>query len=155
MDSQPPAVHIPVDTTDHINAVVLPTCALIAIFLTYLPFKSFYRNQNFPAANIVVLVTLQNIFVFVNAIIWSDGDWTTWWNGVGLCDVQGVLTIPTTTAVASSFAAFTRTLSNAIDVDSHSFVDTPAARKRALVVDILICWSVPVLQMALNYVVQL
>lgn len=142
------------DDTNRINAVVLPAFALIAIIITFLPLKSFWQNRNFPAANLVIIATIQNLIIFVNAIVWPDGDWTTWYNGAVYCDVVAYIKIPLTTAIATSGMALTRTLVNALDVDKHNFVDTPVLRRRILITHILICWTLPILQIALYYVVQ-
>lgn len=77
-----------------------------------------------------------------------------WWHGAGVCDIQARIRYPLTTAIATSFVAFSRTLSKAIDVDKHNFVDSLARRRRALIIDILICWTIPVLQIALLQIVM-
>jgi hypothetical protein len=153
MDPSAP-VALPIDTTNHVNAIVLPIFAALAILVTYLPLRSFYRNRNFPACNIVFVVGIQNLITVINSIIWSDGDWMKWWTGQGLCDIQGFIKIPITTAVATSLACLTKTLADAIDVDKHNFNETAALKRRALIRDILLCWTIPIIQIGLYYVVQ-
>jgi len=150
--AQPPST--PVDTTNRVNAIVLPTFAIIAILIVYFPLKSFWRNRNFPAANLVMVGVVQNLIIFTNAIIWPNGDWSTWWSGTGYCDIISYIRIPITTCVATSLYGLTRTLVNALDVDKHNFIDTPAMRRRILIKDIFICWTVPILQIGLYYLVQ-
>lgn len=145
---------IPVDTTDNVNVIVLPIFATLAILVTYLPFCSFYQNRNFAACNIVVVAVLQNFFTITNAIIWNDGNWASWWLGYGFCDLQVYIKIPITTAIATSVACLTMNLANAIDVDRHTFNQSAAKKRRDLIRDVAICWTIPVLQIALYYVVQ-
>ena len=143
-----------VDETNPINAVAIPVFAFIAILITYLPFRSFWQNRNFPAVNLVFILVFQNITWFTNAIIWPDGDWATWYDGTGYCDFLVYTKLPVTTGIAFSLLALMRTLVNALDIDRHNFVDTPAMRRRALLIDVLICWTVPVIQICCFYFVQ-
>lgn len=141
------------DMTDPVNAIALPIFGILSIFVMYLPFKSFFRSRNFPAGNIIFVAVLQNLMIITNALIWRNGNMSKWYNGAGICDIQVYLRIPSTTAVATSLYAFTRFLSKAIDVEQHSFADTPARRRRAFMIDVAICWTLPIIQMSLFYLI--
>lgn len=148
----PPAT--PVDTTDHVNAIVLPTFAGLSILITYLPFKSFFLNRNFPACNLVFLAFILNLTTIINASIWPNGDWASWWMGYGYCDIQAYTKLAITTGVSTTVLSLTISLSNAIDVDKHSFNTTAALRRRALMGQVALCWGIPVLQIGLFYIIQ-
>lgn len=143
-----------VDTTNHANAIALPVVTSISILLTVLPFRSFFINRNFSACCLVLVIWLINLMTITNAIIWPNGNWDTWWKGYGFCDIQVYARVPLTTAVTTCLLGFTRSLSMAIDVDRHEFIVTKARKQRALLIEFAICWTLPVLQVALFYIVQ-
>ncbi|KAE8449135.1 hypothetical protein EG329_008519 [Mollisiaceae sp. DMI_Dod_QoI] len=139
---------------DAINAVALPFFALLGIFVTYLPLRSFWAHSNVPTVSIVIATNIINLITFLNAIIWSNDDWASWWPGYGLCDVEALLRYPITIALASSLCGLSKGLADCLDTDNARVHQTAAMRRRKLVLDILFCWGIPVLQMALHYVIQ-
>src|SRR6266487_1757386 len=97
---------IPADTTNHANAIALSLFSLLAIIISYIPLRSFYQNRTFAACNMVILVAGMNVMGFINPIIWPNGDWTKWWTGQGLCDVETHLRFPITVSLAASLSCF-------------------------------------------------
>lgn len=145
---------IPVDTTNHGNAIALPLFSILAIIISYLPLRSFYQNRNFAACNMVFVVAGMNVMGFINPIIWPNGNWTKWWSGQGLCDLETYIRFPITVSLAASLSCFSKNLSDAIDVNQHSFHMTLAMRRRALIISVLFCWGIPIIQMGLYYIIQ-
>lgn len=136
------------------NAVALPLFAALALLITYLPLRSFYRVKNIAACSMMVVIIIINLMVLINGIIWPSDDWTKWWIGYGLCDVEVVLRFPITMALATSLCCLTKGLADALDTEHAVFNPSKAQRRRKVVGDVLFCWGVPVMMMALHYVVQ-
>jgi len=156
MNSTTLTAFIAEDMTDPINAVALPVFAIFSILIMYIPLHSFYIIRSFPGGNIVFVAIIQNLMILTNALIWKDGDMANWYNGAGICDIQVYLRIPSTTAVATSLFAFTRDLAFAVDMERYSN-DSPERmkriRRRRLVINIVLCWTLPVIQMGLMYLI--
>jgi pheromone a factor receptor len=144
----------PSETANPINAVALPIFCIIAILITYLPFRSFKRLRNFPACNIIIVSDIVNIFSGLNAIIWPNDDWSTWWPGYGLCDVEAILKFPLTLGLATSLCRLTQDIASALDVDNAQFNTTAGMKRRKLVLDVVFCWGPPLFEICLHYTVQ-
>ncbi|EKD19129.1 uncharacterized protein L3040_007240 [Drepanopeziza brunnea f. sp. 'multigermtubi'] len=136
------------------NAIALPIFAVIALIITYLPLRSFYRVNNVAACSIIFVVNYVNLQTFVNALLWPNDDWSEWWIGYGVCDVESLFRFPITMALATSLCCLTKGLADALDTEHAVFNQTKAQRRRKLLGDVLFCWAIPVIQMALHYVVQ-
>ena len=141
-------------TANPINAIAVPIFCLLATLITYLPFRAFRRLGNFPACNLIVVNNIINIFYCINAVLWPNDNWSTWWAGYGLCDVEIILKSPLTVALACSLCRLTQAMANALDVDNAQFNTTAAMKRRKLMFDILACWGVPLWQICMHYTVQ-
>lgn len=139
---------------DPINAVMLPTFAFLAIVVTYLPLSAFYSMNVFAPCMIVIVLDLTNFMSFINAIIWPNDNWDSWWAGYGLCDIEGTLRYPVTLAFACALCCFSKSMAEALDIDKASLYQSLAMKRRKLLSDALFCCAAPVLQLALHYVVQ-
>ncbi|TVY64335.1 Pheromone a factor receptor, partial [Lachnellula suecica] len=137
---------------DSVNAVVFPIFAALSIFIIYIPMNDFFRKRNFAMCSMITAVTLMNFYCLVNAAIWHNDDFNTWWTGEGLCDIEVNTRYMMSVALATSMACFTKNLADVFNPDSYSFVQTTSMKRRKLAIDILFCWGVPVLQIALHYV---
>ncbi|KAI9050143.1 hypothetical protein LZ554_006284 [Drepanopeziza brunnea f. sp. 'monogermtubi'] len=136
------------------NAIALPIFAILALIVTYLPLRSFYRVNNVAACSIIFVVNYVNLQTFVNALLWPNDDWSEWWIGYGVCDVESLFRFPITMALATSLCCLTKGLADALDTEHAVFNQTKAQRRRKLLGDVLFCWAIPVMQMALHYVIQ-
>lgn len=136
------------------NAIALPIFALMAIIITYLPLRSFYRVRNTSALSIVVVTLILNVMTFVNALLWPNDDWSSWFWGTGLCDVEVQLRYPITLVLACSLCSLSKGLADALDTEHARFGQTTSQKRRELARDVCSCWGAPVLQMALHYTVQ-
>lgn len=136
------------------NAVALPIFAALALLVTYLPLRSFYHVKNVAACSIILVLDTVNLLTLINAVIWPSDDWESWWLGYGLCDIEVLLRFPITMALATSLCCLSKSLADALDTEHAVFNQSKAQRRRKLIGEVLFCWAVPVLQMALHYTVQ-
>lgn len=136
------------------NAVALPLFSCIAIVLSVIPLYLLYRRKNIATCFLIVFIIVQNFLNLLNAALWPTDDFSLWWNGIGLCDVESKLRTPITTAIAASMSCVSRNLAKAVDTDNANLLETPAMRRRRITIDLLICLGIPILQMALYYLVQ-
>jgi pheromone a factor receptor len=136
------------------NAIALPIFAVIGSIFVIFPFRAFYLLRNFPACSMCITLWIINLGTFLNAIIWSTDDWTTWWPGYGLCDVESVLRWPITLSASTGLCCFLRGLANALNTDGAIMNPTKAQRRRQLIGEILIIWGPPALVACLRYIIQ-
>ncbi|PBP19916.1 pheromone receptor a [Diplocarpon rosae] len=144
----------PTVVADAANAIALPIFSVLGLLITYLPLRSFYRVKNIAACSIIFVVNVVNLMTLINTLIWPSDDWTTWWLGYGVCDVEVLLRFPITLALITSLCCLSKGLADALDTEHAVFNQTKAQRRRKVIADVLFCWAVPVMQMALHYVVQ-
>lgn len=136
------------------NAIALPFFALVGLLITYLPLRSFWSHRNVPLISIVIGNGIYNLWSFLNPIIWPNDNQALWWPGYGLCDIQALLSYPVGIALAASLCALSRRLAGALDTENASIHQTKASRRRKTITDVVFCWGIPVLQLALHYVIQ-
>ncbi|TVY34542.1 Pheromone a factor receptor [Lachnellula subtilissima] len=143
----------PATGVDQANAIVFPIFAALAILIVYMPACDFYRKRNFAMCSMIAAVTIMNLYCFVNAIIWRNDDFDTWWDGQGLCDIEVNTRYQLSVVLMTSMACFTKNLADVFNQDSYSFMESSATKRRKLIIDILFVWGVPVFQVAIHYVV--
>lgn len=137
------------------QAIALPMFASFAIILLIVPFIWHWRVQNIGACSLIFYITLANFITLVNAIIWPTEDYDSWWNGVGLCDIEVKLRYPLVTGLSCATLCVTRKLAIVLDVDRAEVSQTRATKRKAVIVDLAICFTVPILQIALHYIIQI
>jgi pheromone a factor receptor len=138
---------------DPINAIALPVFAFLAILITILPARDFYRVHNFPAFNIILINNLLNLQYVVNAILWPTEDFSRWFKGYGLCDIEVLFRTPLTVCLAFSLLRYVRQVANALTFKGaqEQFGETNAEKKRKWLVDILWCYTVPFFETAMQF----
>lgn len=136
------------------GAILLPVLAMLSIVLVLPPAAWHFKNRNVAACSLLFWITLANVFVFVNALIWPTDDISIWWNGVGLCDIEVKLTWAFSIGAAGALASIMRSLAGVMDVDRTVVRSTPAQKRRQVIIDLLWCFACPVYAMAVDYVVQ-
>jgi pheromone a factor receptor len=139
---------------DLANAIAIIIVGFLSMFLAYLPLRSFIQRRNVPAISLVVASLIASVFTILNAIIWHSDEQSIWWKGYGLCDVQIALRYPLTTALSASLCALSRGLANCLDTSNGICQPTKAQKRRKIVLDLAICWTVPILQLGLQYIVR-
>lgn len=143
----------PVVIADPINAITLPIFALIGIIITYFPAVSFWKYRNVAALSLVAISGYLNLTTAINAFIWPNDDWSTWYPGYGICDVEVVLRFPVTTAFATALCCLSKNLAEALDTENAVINTTKAMKRRKMWIDIAFCWGIPFLQAALHILV--
>lgn len=136
------------------EAILLPIFAFLAILLLIVPFIWHWRLRNIGACSLILYINLANFFTFINAIIWPAENFDSWWNGAGLCDIEVKLRWPCVTGLACATLCITRNLANVLDVDRAEVMPTKASKRRKVAIDLAICFTIPVLQIALHYIIQ-
>ncbi|KAI0406572.1 GPCR fungal pheromone mating factor [Xylaria palmicola] len=84
------------------NFVARVILAFTGILISWVPFRLLLRNGEFAAVVFIVDVAIMNLITIINSIIWHDDDWTRWWDGAGLCDIEVYLSAPLQTIYAAS-----------------------------------------------------
>lgn len=136
------------------QAITLPLFSSISIALIIIPFVWHYRNKNLPACTLFAWLILSNLFTFVNAIIWPNEDYASWWDGAGLCDIEAKLYWPIFTGIPCAVCCILRNLAKVLRIDRATMNTTKKQRRCMLIVDCLICFLVPFLQIVLHYCIQ-
>ena len=136
------------------GAIVLPVLAFFAVVLTIPPFIWHFRNRNIAACSLIFWISLANIFVFINALIWPTDDVENWWNGNGLCDVQVKLTWGFAVGASGALCCIMRSLALIMDVDRVRIHPSRSQRRRAVMVELLWCYACPIYTIAVDYIVQ-
>jgi pheromone a factor receptor len=135
------------------NAILLPICAALMIAANYVPLLLLLKVRKLAACSLVIVLAIENAFTFINAILWPNDNTAKWYSGVGVCDVQVAIRAPLTTLLASSTAYLSWDLAQALDTNNPRLYEAQQARRRRIAIELLFCFVVPALQVALQYVV--
>ncbi|KAI0455433.1 pheromone A receptor-domain-containing protein [Xylaria acuta] len=84
------------------NLVSRVILAFAGILVSWVPLRLLMRNGEFAAVVFIIDVAVMNLITIVNSVIWHDDDWSTWWDGAGLCDIEVYLSAPLQTLYAAS-----------------------------------------------------
>ncbi|KFX92788.1 hypothetical protein V490_05181 [Pseudogymnoascus sp. VKM F-3557] len=139
-------------TTAH--AYTLPILSLLGILILIVPFIYHLRARNTGACALIFYLCIFNLMVFVNVLIWPDNNFSDWWSGEVLCDIEVKITWPITVGVASSTLAITRSLAMVLDVDNANLNPSRGQKRRKVLVDLAICFAVPLLIVGLHHIVH-
>lgn len=136
------------------SAVVLALFSFGFTLLILMPMYWHARNRNVGATALIAWLVLLLLSSFVNAIIWPSDNMNTWFNGVGLCDIEVKIQVASQVALPASFACIMRALSAVLDTTRTTLSQTKAQKQRAVVIDLLFCVGFPLLQTLSHYIVQ-
>ncbi|KAJ7643058.1 GPCR fungal pheromone mating factor, partial [Mycena polygramma] len=123
--------------------------AIIAALSLFLPLPWHWRARNVATLSIIAWLFVTNIIFAVDALVWADSI-----NIVGLvwCDISTKLII------GGNFALPAACLCRCIHLEQVSSVRTvrvtPTDKKRRQIFEACMCFGLPILFMALHYVVQ-
>jgi pheromone a factor receptor len=135
------------------SAILLPICAALMIAANYVPLLLLLKVKKLAACTLVIVVAIENVFTFINAILWPNDNTAEWYSGAGLCDVQVAIRTPLTTLLASSTAYLSWDLAKALDTNNPRLYETRKSRRRRIAIELLFCFAVPALQVPLQYVI--
>jgi pheromone a factor receptor len=136
-------------------SIALPIFSIFAILIPIVPLITQFRTRNVGLCALIFYLELMNCMTFVNAIIWPNQDYANWWIGYGLCDVEVKIKAVLGTGAPCATLCITRRLARVFDEDAQVVHETRATVRRHRLVDIAICFGLPLLQMALHYLTQL
>ncbi len=131
------------------NLVARVMLAFTGILLCWVPLRLLVRNGEFAVVVLIIDVVVMNLFTILNSIIWHDDDWSTWWDGAGLCDVEVYLSGPLQTIYAASIFTVMYHLAQQVKV-------TGAGRDRSLrtrrnLIQAAIIFPIPLVQLLFTY----
>ncbi|CAK7236796.1 a-factor receptor [Sporothrix bragantina] len=135
------------------NVILRLILCPIAIFLTWVPMRILWRNGEFPACTFVINLWLLILFVFVNAAIWHNQSFDSWWLGYGWCDMQAFIQYALVTLYSTSVYAIMQRLSSQVGLTRVTGLSFKEKRRRVLVHSLII-FPVPVLQILITIFVQ-
>ncbi|GAM86697.1 hypothetical protein ANO11243_047160 [Dothideomycetidae sp. 11243] len=135
-------------------AVVQAVLAAVVVCLDIPPLIWHAKQRNFAPVVLILYILLLNFANFVNAIVWPNDDLSRWFSGVGLCDIEARLAVAGSTALPAATLCILRKLANVMDTKHMIVSPTRAQKRRALLIEILLCIGIPVLSMALHFIVQ-
>ena len=141
-------------SSTYAQAVALTVFSAFAIIVLIIPAIWHYRVNNVAACSLIFYLSIYNFTTFVNTIIWPRDNYSDWWDGQILCDIEVKLEWPFTTGLACAMACITRNLAIVLDVERANIHSTKAMRYRKLMIDLAICFVIPILQIALHYISQ-
>ncbi|EMC97070.1 hypothetical protein BAUCODRAFT_437239 [Baudoinia panamericana UAMH 10762] len=141
-------------TTPYAASIIFATASLLVTLLIIPPMCWHYRNRNIGATLLVGWTVAMNFLAFLNALIWSNDIIPSWYDGVGLCDVEVKAQMAWGVAAPAALASVLRALANAMDTNRATLVKSKAQKKRDLAIDLTLCIGFPALQMLFHYIVQ-
>ncbi|KAJ7164180.1 putative fungal pheromone GPCR, STE3-type [Mycena filopes] len=127
-------------------AAALSAPAFLAAALVLIPLPGHWRTRNIATLSIISWLFLLNLSYGVNALVWAgnaDIVLPVW------CDIVTKIKIGATFALPSSCFCLALQL-HAIASD----LKTPNKTRKGVIVDLILCFGLPVLFMALHYIVQ-
>jgi pheromone a factor receptor len=136
------------------EAIALPIFAFLGILSLIVPFTWHYKNRNVGPCSLILFIIMADFFTFINVSIWPTDDYGNWWLGYGLCDIEAKLQYPYMTGVGCATLSITRGLAIAIDVDRAEVLETRGSKRRKVLIDLAICFTLPILQIILHYIIQ-
>jgi pheromone a factor receptor len=150
---EPPDVwtsHPSTDTSLTANLICRVPLALLGTLLCWVPFRLLCRHGEFAAVVLIVDVAILNLFTILNSLLWHTNDYTTWWDGTGLCDVQVWLWYPLNTAYSACIFAIMRHMAGQVRLMRASALTGAEWRRRCLV-EALTIFPVPTVQLAFTW----
>ena len=136
------------------SAIAIPILCSITFVLCLPPFVWHVKNRNLAASSLVLWILLDNLFAFINALIWPTDDIASWWNGTVLCDIEVKLMMAGTAGLTGSMACIMRNLGKVMDTSRTVLEPSMARKRRETALNILLCFGCPVYLMVIHYVVQ-
>ena len=140
--------------TSHFQSILLPVLASLSLILCTPPLVWHIRNRNLAASALVFWVMLENVFNFINPILWPSDEMSQWPRGYVVCDIQGKLTIASNIGFPSSLLCIIRYLAIILDTKNTVFRAAKGYRSRQLMQEAALCIGLPMFISILHLVVQ-
>jgi hypothetical protein len=140
----------------HLTANLVARLVLcpVAVLLSWVPLRVLWRKGEFTACVMTINNCVLIFYTLVNAAVWHDQDIASWWDGHGWCDLQTYTVFPMTTVFCACVCAIMRRL--ALTIGQMRTTTQSAREKRSqILAEALIIFPVPLIQVAMTYLVQL
>ncbi|KAL2134214.1 hypothetical protein VTI74DRAFT_719 [Chaetomium olivicolor] len=133
-----------------INLFFRVALGITSLFVTWVPARLLWRNGEFAGTVFCVMLLVINLLTVINALIWRDNNVQEWWIGHGWCDLQAYLQYALHSAFNISLFEIMRGLASKVALN-RAIKPTRSERRRERIVSAMVIFTVPVLQVALNY----
>ncbi|KAJ7768128.1 putative fungal pheromone GPCR, STE3-type [Mycena maculata] len=127
----------------------LPIGAFIASFIVLIPLPWHWRARNVPTLSLIAWLFISNMIYAIDAVIWAgniDVVAEVW------CDIATKLQVGSTMGLPTCCLCLCIHLERIASV--RQVRTTPEQKRRRMIFDLLMCWGLPCITMALHYVVQ-
>ncbi|RAL14203.1 pheromone receptor [Aspergillus homomorphus CBS 101889] len=138
----------------YMQAVLLPVISFVSLLLSIVPLVLHWKHRNVAASSLICWYMILNVFNIVNAILWPTDDVSAWWDGNGLCDVEGKIMIASYIAVPGTLVCIFRSLACVLDTRRAALVPTRSQRWWNRGMTLLFCFIAPAIAMITQYVYQ-
>ncbi|XXH04974.1 ssDNA-binding protein, mitochondrial [Hypoxylon texense] len=132
------------------NLVLRIFLAVVTTILSLVPLRLASQNGELAPAALIITIGIINLFTALNSAIWRTDDYTGWWNGAGLCDLEVYLQAPLYTAYAASIFAISRRVAQQVKI-AHIAQPSREERARAARVQAATIFLIPLAQLAFTF----
>ncbi|KAJ7732969.1 Rcb2.42 [Mycena metata] len=127
----------------------LPIAAFIASFIVLIPLPWHWRVRNVPTLSLIAWLFISNMTYAINVVIWAGNIEVVakvW------CDITTKLQVGSNTALPTCCLCLCIHLERIASVRQVRM--SPEQKRRRMIFDLLLCWGLPCITMALHYIVQ-
>ncbi|TLS22921.1 uncharacterized protein PpBr36_06041 [Pyricularia pennisetigena] len=136
-----------------IDLVMRVSLATVAIIAIWVPFRLLWRSGEFAAALLAANIIITNLITIIQALIWRDDAALDGYRGQGWCDMQAYINIPLSTMYATCIFAVIQHVSAQVSLRRATGLSRAEKRRRNMM-QALIIFPVPIIQIALSYPVH-
>ncbi|THH33299.1 hypothetical protein EUX98_g913 [Antrodiella citrinella] len=127
----------------------LPAGSFIAAVLVLVPLPAHWRARNVATVSLVVWLFAMNLIYFIDSLVWADNSAP---HVVVWCDIVTKLMIGASSAIPAATLCICKHLE--MVASGRTVRLTHEDHRRRRIFELLVCWGVPIVLMALHYVVQ-
>lgn len=150
-------IYIPVPVTQPYNTPALKADLVLRVIFAILgnlvclvPLRLLYRNGEFAAALLILVVEVRNVQAVLYALIWQNNDMKSWWPGYGLCDIHPFIYNASVGLYVTCIFAIMRNLAHQVGLLRVNPLSVKE-RRRKNIIQALIIFPLPIIQMALTW----
>jgi pheromone a factor receptor len=132
------------------NLVFRVLLSFVTSIVCLVPLRILYRNGEFAAVVLILVLLLKNLETIVDSLLWRDNDMDSWWSGYGLCDIDPYFQHFAIGLFATCLLTIMRNLAQQVGLLRASPMTTKEKRRRNMMQS-LIMFPLPVLQVALTW----
>lgn len=135
-----------------VTGLLIAAFSFVALVILMPPLCYHIQNHNIPASFLIFWFCLENLFAFVNALIWSGDDYSTAADGKIYCDIAVRISSGLTLGQLCATACITFNLYMIIAAKNHGYLARGSRIKTT--VNFIMCAFNPLLLMGLSVIVQ-